>query len=63
VIRLAFPDGYKFPPHWHPMAENVTVLEGDFMLGMGDTVDASKQATYKPGSFLYIPAKMSHSAA
>jgi quercetin dioxygenase-like cupin family protein len=60
VIRLAFPDGYKFPPHWHPMAENVTVLEGEFMLGMGDTVDASKPATYKPGSFLYIPGKMSH---
>ena len=60
VIRLAFPDGYKFPPHWHPMAENLTVLEGEFLLGMGDTADASKQATYKPGSFLYVPGKMSH---
>jgi quercetin dioxygenase-like cupin family protein len=60
VIRLALPDGYKIPPHWHPMAENATVLEGELMLGMGDTVDVSKVAAYKPGSFLYIPGKMSH---
>jgi quercetin dioxygenase-like cupin family protein len=60
VIRLAFPDGYKVPPHWHPMAENGTVLEGELMLGMGDTVDASKMVGYMPGSFVYIPGKMSH---
>ena len=60
VIRLMFPDGYKFPVHWHPMAENLTVLEGDFMLGMGTTVDAGKLMTYKPGSFLYIPGKSPH---
>jgi len=60
VARLAFPDGYKFPPHWHPMAEHVTVLEGELMLGMGDKTDPAKLAAYKPGSFLYIPGKMSH---
>ena len=48
VIRLVFPDGYKIPPHWHPMAENATVLEGEFMLAMGDTVDAARPAT-RPG--------------
>ena len=35
VIRLQFPDGYKFPPHFHPQAENLTVLSGTFILGMG----------------------------
>ncbi len=60
VVRLAFPDGYKFPPHWHPMAEHVTVLEGELWLGMGDKADAAKAMGYKPGSFLYIPGKMSH---
>lgn len=60
VIRLMFPDGYKFPAHWHPNAENLTVLEGDFMLGMGEKPDASKLIVYKPGSFLYLPAKNVH---
>lgn len=60
VVRLWFPAGYKFPAHWHPMAENLTVLEGDFMLGMGDQVDPAKLTTYKPGAFLYIPGKMAH---
>jgi len=60
VVRLAFPAGYKFPPHWHPMTENVTVLEGELWLGMGDKRDESKLTGYKPGSFLFIPGKMAH---
>lgn len=60
VIRLQFPEGYSFPPHWHPMAENLTVLSGTFMLGMGEEADTSKLAVYAPGAFLYIPGKMAH---
>jgi quercetin dioxygenase-like cupin family protein len=60
VIRLQFPAGYTFPPHWHPMAENLTVLSGTFMLGMGEKADTSNLATYMPGAFLYIPGKMAH---
>lgn len=60
TVRLAFPDGYKFPAHWHPNAEHVTVLEGTFILGMGDKPDDTKLQTFAVGSFLYIPGKMSH---
>lgn len=60
TLRLSFPDGYKFPAHWHPGAEHVTVLEGTFILGMGDTSDDTKLQTFPVGAFLYIPAKMSH---
>lgn len=60
VLRLWFPDGYKFPAHWHPMAEHVTVLDGEIMLGMGDKRDDSKLVSYKEGSFVYIPGKMAH---
>jgi quercetin dioxygenase-like cupin family protein len=59
VIRLQFPDGYKFPPHWHPMAENLTVLSGTFLLGMGEK-DSGKVVSYSPGAFMSIPAKMPH---
>lgn len=60
VLRLAFPDGYRFPPHWHPMTENVTVLEGTFLVAMGDTVDESAITEYEPGDYLYIPAEHPH---
>lgn len=60
VIRLQFPDGYTFPPHWHPMAENLTVLSGTLVLGMGDKADNSKLETYSPGAFMLIPGKMAH---
>ena len=60
VIRLAFPDGYRFPPHWHPMAENVTVLEGKFSLGMGATRDDKKLAVYSPGAFAHIAPRSPH---
>src|SRR5262245_17605401 len=28
VFRAKLPDGYKVPPHWHSIDENVTVLSG-----------------------------------
>jgi quercetin dioxygenase-like cupin family protein len=60
VIRLKFPAGYRFPGHWHPGAENLTVLSGNFRLGMGEKTDATKLKTYRAGDFLYIPANMAH---
>ena len=60
VIRLQFPAGYRFPAHWHPNAENLTVLSGEFLLGMGEQEDAAKITSYKPGTFMYIPGKMPH---
>lgn len=60
TLRLQFPDGYKFPPHWHPRAENVTVLEGTFRLAMGETFETSKLKTYRPGDYLFIAAENPH---
>lgn len=60
TIRLRFPDGFEVPPHWHPNAEHVTVLQGTFMFGMGSTFDRAKLQTHGPGDFLYAPAKSPH---
>lgn len=60
TLRLAFPDGYAFPPHFHPRAENVTVLEGTFQLAMGSKFDESTLKTYNPGDYLYIVAENPH---
>lgn len=59
TIRLKFPDGYKFPAHFHPKAENLTVLSGTFLLGMGQT-ETRNTTTYAPGDYLYIPAEHPH---
>jgi uncharacterized protein (TIGR02246 family) len=60
VLRLQFPAGYRFPVHWHPGIENLTVVSGTFLLGMGNTADPSALKTYGPGDFLYIPPRHAH---
>jgi quercetin dioxygenase-like cupin family protein len=62
VIRAKLPDGYKVPPHWHPGAENVTVLKGALMIGRGEKFDTSKMEELTPGSFMSMPMKMRHYA-
>ncbi|MEX1185425.1 MAG: DUF4440 domain-containing protein [Gemmatimonadaceae bacterium] len=60
TLRLRFPDGYEFPPHWHPMSEHITVLSGVFRLGMGGTFNAAAIKEYQAGDFLYAPARLPH---
>lgn len=60
TLRLRFPDGYAFPAHWHPMAENLTVISGTFYLAMGDRVVEGAPRRYVAGDFLHLPGKMSH---
>src|SRR4051812_2946435 len=42
VVRLKLPAGYKIAAHNHPTAEMVTIISGNFHLGMGDKLDQSK---------------------
>lgn len=60
VVRLKLPKGYKFPAHNHPITEYVTVLSGDFHVGMGDKLDEQKAIELKTGGFAVAPAKMNH---
>lgn len=60
VIRLQFPAGYRFPVHWHPGIENLTVVSGPFQLAMGNTADWSALRTYGPGDYIYIPPRHAH---
>jgi ketosteroid isomerase-like protein/quercetin dioxygenase-like cupin family protein len=61
VLRVRFPDGYRVPQHWHTKAEHVTVLSGEFNLGMGRDPNGPTTA-HAPGSFLYMPARTPHFA-
>jgi uncharacterized protein (TIGR02246 family) len=60
VLRLMFPAGYRFPVHWHPGIENLTVVSGPFQLAHGNTADWSALKTYAPGDFIYIPPRHAH---
>ena len=62
TVRLKLPDGYKISPHWHPKRENVTVISGNFKVGMGDKFDESKMMTFPAGSFAYLDPDMHHYA-
>jgi hypothetical protein len=57
VLRLHAPSGYKVPPHMHSIIENVTVIKGTLMLGMGDKLDAKAAKAHHAGDFVAIPAK------
>jgi anti-sigma factor ChrR (cupin superfamily) len=62
VVRLRCADGAKIPAHWHPTDENVTVLKGTFLVGMGETFDETKMQTMNVGNFVSMPKEMRHFA-
>ena len=62
VIRLKMPAGYKVAAHNHPTTEGVTVISGDFHLGMGDKLDEQKSMLLTAGGYAEAPAHMNHYA-
>jgi quercetin dioxygenase-like cupin family protein len=62
TVRLEFPAGYVIKPHFHPTDENVTVLSGSFLVGMGDSVDAAQGMVLGAGGFITAPAQAHHFA-
>jgi hypothetical protein len=60
VLRAKLPAGYLIKPHWHPTDENLTVISGEALAGMGDTVDEKSMEPMPAGSFARMPATMRH---
>jgi quercetin dioxygenase-like cupin family protein len=61
-VQIKFPAGYRVPPHWHPNDENVVVLSGTFMVGMGDKMDESSMQSLAAGGYGKVPRQMHHYA-
>lgn len=59
---LKAPAGGKAPPHFHKMTENVTVISGTVMFGLGDTIDMAKSKSFGAGTVASIPAGVHHYA-
>ena len=62
AIRLKAPAGYRVPRHWHPADEQVTLIEGDLTLSMGEAATAHAE-TLGPGDYVNLPARMQHEAS
>jgi uncharacterized protein (TIGR02246 family) len=62
TFRLRFPNGYRVPPHFHPVIEHVTVLSGALSIGQGERWDDSKLVRLEPGGFMHMPPGTRHFA-
>ena len=62
TVRFRTLKGGNVPPHWHPVAEAITVLAGEFRLGHGEKYDLTKMRALRPGDFAVVPAKEPHYA-
>jgi mannose-6-phosphate isomerase-like protein (cupin superfamily) len=62
TIRLRLPNGYTVRSHFHPTDEQITVLSGTFLVGMGDTFNIRKAERLAAGGFMTVPAEGHHFA-
>jgi len=62
TIRLQLPNGYAVHSHFHPTDEQITVLSGAFLVGMGDTFNVGHTERLAAGGFMTVPADAHHFA-
>ena len=62
TVRLMMPNGFKIMPHFHPADENITVLKGTFMMGVGDTFDEKNLMSISEGGYMSMKKGTHHYA-
>jgi quercetin dioxygenase-like cupin family protein len=62
ALRVKCPDGMVLPPHKHALEEQVTVVSGTFVVGVGTKMDDAKTVALPAGSFVQVPAGVPHYA-
>lgn len=60
VYRVRVRARLDVAPHTHPVDEYITVVEGDWAIGFGQSFDRKAMRTFPPGSFVRIPAGVPH---
>ena len=56
MAELSLPDGYRVPPHFHPMVERLEVRQGTLLVGMGDRFDVKKTEPLRTGDTAFTQA-------
>jgi quercetin dioxygenase-like cupin family protein len=59
---IKMPDGTRVPPHFHAMTENVNVISGMILVGVGDTMNVANMTPLAAGAVVSIPAGLHHYA-
>jgi quercetin dioxygenase-like cupin family protein len=62
TVRLRMPARYVIKAHFHPTDEEVTVLSGTLLVGMGDTVHTRGAQRLTAGGFITAPKDAHHYA-
>ncbi len=62
TMRIMVPANYRIAPHYHPADEHVTVISGDFAIGMGETFNESALNALGAGSFAMMKTGTRHFA-
>ena len=62
TMRIKLPGGARIPVHTHAGTENVTVISGTFLVGVGSTFDPSKMKALSAGSYVSVPPHLAHYA-
>jgi anti-sigma factor ChrR (cupin superfamily) len=62
TIRIKAPAGFKIMPHTHPGIEHVTVISGNFAIGMGEKWDDKALHAMGPGDVMIMQPKTAHFA-
>jgi len=55
VMRIHELPGAIVPPHTHPVDENITVVQGTWYFGFGDTFDPTQLHELATGSYAFAP--------
>ena len=63
IIRIKTPDGARIAPHWHPGDENITVIQGTFLLATGKKFDQAGLHAMPVGSYALMPKRTAHFAS
>lgn len=62
MMRIKFPANYKVAPHFHSAIEHVTVISGEFVMGVGERFEQGKGTALKPGDVGIMQPKSPHYA-
>ena len=62
TVRLSIPANYRIPARMHSAVERITVLSGEFFMGIGDRLDPEKSTGLKVGAVMIMAAGTRHFA-
>ena len=62
VIRFRAAREIEVSPHWHPADEHITVIQGVYRLGYGDSYDPAALEEFPAGSYIQVRKLMHHFA-